>query len=85
MAAFSWNFNRIVNRSEFLNNTIVLNKTISRYENTIAGQFYGHVHSEELMVFYDEVNKTRPVSMVYSFHASSYFYFAYHRLILDHQ
>ncbi|CAF3896250.1 unnamed protein product, partial [Adineta steineri] len=49
MATFSWNFNKI----------------IDRYENTIAGQFYGHAHSEEFMVFYDEVEKQRPVSMAY--------------------
>ncbi|CAF1315960.1 unnamed protein product [Adineta ricciae] len=49
MATFSWNFNKIVNR----------------YENTIAGQFYGHAHSEEFMVFYDEVDSQRPVSMAY--------------------
>jgi hypothetical protein len=35
-----------------------------RYENTIAGQFFGHAHSEELKVFYDEVDTKRPVSMV---------------------
>ncbi|CAF0993021.1 unnamed protein product [Rotaria sordida] len=48
-AVFSWNFNKIINR----------------YENTIAGQFYGHAHSEELMIFYDEINRQRPVSMAY--------------------
>jgi hypothetical protein len=35
-----------------------------RYENTIAGQFFGHAHAEELRVFYDEVDTQRPVSMV---------------------
>jgi len=48
-AAYSWNFNKIVNR----------------YENTIAGQFYGHVHSEGLIMFYDEIDSKRPVSMAY--------------------
>ena len=38
--------------------------SFDRYENTIAGQFFGHAHSEELKVFYDEVDKQRPVSMV---------------------
>ncbi|CAF4684401.1 unnamed protein product [Rotaria socialis] len=49
LAAFSWNFNRIVNR----------------YENTIAGQFYGHTHYDEFNMFYDEVDSNRPVSMAY--------------------
>ncbi|CAF4257182.1 unnamed protein product, partial [Rotaria sp. Silwood2] len=48
-AAYSWNFHKIINR----------------YENTIAGQFFGHAHSEELMIFYDEIEKQRPVSMAY--------------------
>lgn len=45
---FGWNFYSIVNR----------------YENTIAGQFYGHTHNDEFTVFYDENDKKRPVSMV---------------------
>ncbi len=48
LAAFSWNYYRIVNR----------------YESTIAGQFFGHVHSDEFTVFYDEIDQKRPVSMV---------------------
>lgn len=35
-----------------------------RYENTIAGQFFGHVHEDEFTVFYDEIDVKRPVSMV---------------------
>ncbi|CAF3638427.1 unnamed protein product [Rotaria socialis] len=35
------------------------------YENTIAGQFFGHVHEDEFTVFYDEIDQTRPVSMAY--------------------
>ncbi|CAF1472859.1 unnamed protein product [Adineta steineri] len=49
LAAFSWNFHQIINR----------------YENTIAGQFYGHTHNDEFIVFYDEVDKKRAVSMAY--------------------
>ncbi|CAF1250243.1 unnamed protein product [Rotaria sordida] len=49
LAVFSWNFNRIINR----------------YENTIAGQFYGHTHYDEFNMFYDEIDPTRPVSMAY--------------------
>ena len=35
-----------------------------RYENTIAGQFYGHTHYDEWLMFYDEIDRQRPVSMV---------------------
>jgi len=38
--------------------------TFVRYENTIAGQFYGHTHNDEFIVFYDEINQQRPVSLV---------------------
>ena len=41
-----------------------MNGRLHRYENTIAGQFYGHAHSEESILFYDEIDRTRPVSMV---------------------
>ena len=47
-----------------------------RYENAIAGQFFGHTHTESFVVFYDEIEKQRPVSMVpnfISFHLQSYF------------
>ena len=37
---------------------------ICRYENTIAGQFFGHAHSSFYEMFYDEANLTRPVSVV---------------------
>ncbi|CAF3487160.1 unnamed protein product [Rotaria socialis] len=49
LAAFSWNFHSIVNR----------------YENTIAGQFYGHTHNDEFIVFYDDADSQRPISMAY--------------------
>ncbi|CAF3153509.1 unnamed protein product [Rotaria sp. Silwood2] len=49
LVAFSWNFHKIINR----------------YENTIAGQFYGHRHNDEFAVVYDEVDPKRPVSMMY--------------------
>jgi hypothetical protein len=35
-----------------------------KYENTIAGQFFGHIHTDEFTVFYDEIDQKRPVSMV---------------------
>ncbi|CAF2554038.1 unnamed protein product [Rotaria sp. Silwood2] len=49
LASWGWNFYKIVNR----------------YENTIAGQFYGHTHYDEFLMFYDEVDQKRPVSMAY--------------------
>ncbi|CAF1539956.1 unnamed protein product, partial [Didymodactylos carnosus] len=49
LASFSWNFYKIINR----------------YENTISGQFYGHTHNDEIIMFYDEIDKIRPVSMAY--------------------
>ncbi|CAF1215109.1 unnamed protein product [Adineta steineri] len=49
LAAFSWNYYKVVNR----------------YENTIAGQFFGHVHSDEFTVFYDEIDQKRAVSVAY--------------------
>ncbi|CAF0981469.1 unnamed protein product [Rotaria sordida] len=49
LTAFSWNYYKIVNR----------------YENTIAGQFFGHIHADEFTVFYDEIDQKRPVSIAY--------------------
>ncbi|CAF1435418.1 unnamed protein product [Adineta ricciae] len=49
LAAFGWNFNRIINR----------------FENTISGQFYGHTHRDELNIFYDEHDHQRPISIAY--------------------
>ena len=48
LPSFSWNFDKIVNR----------------YENTIAGQFYGHTHNDEIVINYDEIDRQRPTSMV---------------------
>lgn len=36
----------------------------NRYENTIAGQFFGHTHYDGFFMFYDENDSKRPVSMV---------------------
>ncbi|XP_021346360.1 sphingomyelin phosphodiesterase-like [Mizuhopecten yessoensis] len=49
LKAWSWNYFKIVNR----------------YESTIAGQFFGHSHSDFYEVMYDNVNFTRPISVVY--------------------
>jgi hypothetical protein len=37
---------------------------LSRFENTISGQFYGHTHRDEFNMFYDENDHQRPVAMV---------------------
>ena len=42
----------------------VENLSMIRFENTIAGQFFGHTHYDEFAVYYDEVYQERPVSMV---------------------
>lgn len=36
-----------------------------RYENTIVGQFFGHVHNELYTMFYDDINFTRPNNVLY--------------------
>lgn len=38
---------------------------ISRFESTVAAQFYGHTHNEEFKVFYDSVNVTRPINVAF--------------------
>jgi len=49
----------------FENEHCVIYNAIHRYENTIAGQFFGHVHAEGKTIFFDETDKTRPVSVVH--------------------
>ncbi|XP_070533262.1 sphingomyelin phosphodiesterase-like [Ptychodera flava] len=46
---WSWNYYTIVNR----------------YESTIAGQFFGHTHTDSFQVFYDEETLSRPLSVAY--------------------
>ncbi|VDL86379.1 unnamed protein product [Nippostrongylus brasiliensis] len=43
-------------------------KVVNRFQNTIAGQFFGHTHSEEFYITYEdpESASTRPTSVVYS-------------------
>lgn len=41
------------------------NEIVNRYENTIAGQFYGHTHYDEFAVFFDQKNTTRPFGVAY--------------------
>lgn len=38
---------------------------LARYENTVAGQFFGHTHVDEFEVFYDEETLSRPVSVAF--------------------
>ncbi|XP_005101263.2 sphingomyelin phosphodiesterase [Aplysia californica] len=47
--AWSWNYYKIV----------------SRYQNTISGQFFGHTHSDSFEVFYDVETFTIPVGVAY--------------------
>ncbi|CAM9601960.1 unnamed protein product [Bubo scandiacus] len=49
LRSWSWNYYRIV----------------SRFEGTIAAQFFGHTHVDEFEVFYDEETLTRPVSVAF--------------------
>lgn len=49
LSSWSWNYYHIVNR----------------YESTIAGQFFGHTHTDEFQVFYDEETLTRPLSVAF--------------------
>ncbi|XP_066401709.1 sphingomyelin phosphodiesterase [Molothrus aeneus] len=47
--SWSWNYYRIV----------------SRFEGTIAAQFFGHTHLDEFELFYDEETLSRPVSIAF--------------------
>lgn len=49
LKSWSWNYYRIV----------------TRYENTLAGQFFGHTHVDEFEVFYDEETLSRPLSVAF--------------------
>ncbi|NXF56502.1 ASM phosphodiesterase, partial [Oceanites oceanicus] len=49
LRSWSWNYYRIV----------------SRFEGTIAAQFFGHTHVDEFEMFYDEETLTRPVSVAF--------------------
>lgn len=49
LVPYSWNYYKIINR----------------YENTVVGQFFGHAHTSFYEVFYDDVNFTRPISVMH--------------------
>lgn len=38
---------------------------LARYENTLAGQFFGHTHVDEFEIFYDEETLSRPLSVAF--------------------
>ena len=40
-------------------------KIINRFELTVAAQFYGHTHDEEMKIYYDSVDNTRPVNVAF--------------------
>lgn len=40
-------------------------RIIQRYEATVTGLFFGHSHSDEFMIMYDEHNKTRAYAISY--------------------
>lgn len=40
-------------------------KIIARYENTLAGQFFGHTHVDEFEIFYDEETLSRPLAVAF--------------------
>ncbi|KAF8793227.1 sphingomyelin phosphodiesterase-like [Argiope bruennichi] len=41
------------------------NRIINRYESTVTGQFFGHTHSDEFELFFDETSHNRATSIVY--------------------
>ena len=69
--SWSYTFHKIVNRSvhaivDVMNIVSDDNIYLCRYESTIVGQFYGHSHSDELQVYYDETNTSRPVRYMHA-------------------
>ncbi|KAI7793261.1 sphingomyelin phosphodiesterase [Triplophysa rosa] len=38
---------------------------VNRYESTISGQFFGHTHTDEFQMFYDEDTLTRPLGVAF--------------------
>ncbi|XP_064489500.1 sphingomyelin phosphodiesterase-like [Ornithodoros turicata] len=40
-------------------------RIVNRYESTITGQFYGHMHSDEFQVYHDIEDTSRPISVAY--------------------
>ncbi|KAK2703000.1 hypothetical protein QYM36_018450, partial [Artemia franciscana] len=42
-----------------------LNKVVNRFEDTLAGQFYGHTHSDEFKIFYDTEDPSRAINVAW--------------------
>ena len=40
-------------------------RIISRYNDTVVGQFFGHTHNDEYEIFYDYETSTTPVGIAY--------------------
>lgn len=40
-------------------------RILSRYEKTVTAQFYGHTHTDEIEVYYDYDDSTRPIGVAY--------------------
>lgn len=40
-------------------------KIISRYQNTVTGQFYGHTHYDEFRILHDPKNKSMPINIMW--------------------
>ena len=48
-------------------------KIIARYENTLAGQFFGHTHVDEFEMFHDEETLSRPLAVAFLAHGETTF------------
>lgn len=49
-----------------MHNSHFITERIYRYENTVVGQFFGHTHSDQFSVFYDNADyKDRPTNIMY--------------------
>ena len=40
-------------------------RIVNRYESTITGQFFGHTHFDHFEMFYDLIDRSRPVEVAY--------------------
>ena len=40
-------------------------RVVSRFENTVVGQFYGHTHQDEFIVFYEPEENARATNVAF--------------------
>lgn len=40
-------------------------RVITRYQNTVKAQFFGHTHYDEFVVFFDEKDRQKPINVGY--------------------